>query len=105
MIERHVKAVRVTAATSAIVAAMVILWVNLVTRDEPATIDRWPLALLVLPWLTFFGSFLLLIHHDWCRRPVRTFTDFLRRCFFWMFAACTAIIFGGIYGHFVFRIF
>jgi hypothetical protein len=65
-------------------------------------LEKWQLALLLLPPSLFVLSWMLLWYLSWCAPRAPSLPSSLKRGFYWLAAATMVLIVGAIYGTFVF---
>ena len=96
---KYKKPLVATAFLSAITAIVFILYLR---NKGTIEVEKWQLGLFVLPWVVFAASFLPLIYLSWFRSNKFGSATFILKMFYWALVLGAIVIFGGIYGFFVF---
>ncbi len=67
-------------------------------------VQPWQLGLVVLPWLLMFLAGMPLLYLSWFRDSSAVIRTAVLKVFFWILVCASVLVFGGIYGGFVFRL-
>jgi hypothetical protein len=103
-IERNLRMFQATAAVCAIVAAAIVLWFN-VPPGRAIDLTRMKLGAVALPWLVGMVAFAPVLYIGWSRGVTSIPGRLTIRAFVAAYLAAVIVIFGGLYGHFVFQLF